>query len=245
MFSGLTRSEQRVLFILIALIALGLGIRNCRRPGDESFRLHSEAENTASSPKEDDDAPEGGVKAEAGQSAGLVDVNSAGEAALTALKGVGPVKASAIIEYRSRNGPFRSKEELLKVRGIGPATLSGLSDEITVGNAAGAGRSGSYAPEASASPEPVSETPSPAETPAPTGEYFDGESAVPAIVNINEASKEELMTLWNVGEKRAEQIIKRRRIHGPFRSVKDIIKIKGIGEKTYQKNRLRMSVDKR
>lgn len=53
-----------------------------------------------------------------------VDLNTADARALDrVLIGVGPAKAEAIVEYRRKNGPFRSAEDLVKVRGIGPKTV--------------------------------------------------------------------------------------------------------------------------
>ena len=64
---------------------------------------------------------------------GLIDVNRASEMELTALRGIGPALARRIVEYREKNGPFRSVEELVQVRGIGPAKLEGFRDRATVG----------------------------------------------------------------------------------------------------------------
>lgn len=52
-------------------------------------------------------------------------------------------------------------------------------------------------------------------------------------ININKASKEELMTLPNIGEKRAEAIIEYRE-NTPFKKIEDIKNVTGIGEKFYQ-----------
>lgn len=53
-----------------------------------------------------------------------VDINSAPAAELAqALDGVGQSKAEAIVAYRDKFGPFMTAEELVAVRGIGPATL--------------------------------------------------------------------------------------------------------------------------
>lgn len=48
-----------------------------------------------------------------------VDVNSASAGLLSYVAGLGPVLARRIVEYREENGPFRSKRELLKVKGMG------------------------------------------------------------------------------------------------------------------------------
>jgi competence protein ComEA len=63
---------------------------------------------------------------------GLVDLNTAGVAELDALPGIGPVLAQRIVEYRSRQGPFRSVEELDDVPGIGPAIAAELAELVTV-----------------------------------------------------------------------------------------------------------------
>ena len=53
-----------------------------------------------------------------------VRINSADQHTLAAkLRGIGPSKAKAIVQYRKVNGPFRQVEELLEVKGIGPAIL--------------------------------------------------------------------------------------------------------------------------
>ncbi|MEU4598577.1 ComEA family DNA-binding protein [Nocardia sp. NPDC023988] len=60
-----------------------------------------------------------------------VDLNSATEAELDALPGVGPVTAKAIITWRTTNGPFTDVAQLGEVNGIGPARLARLRDLVT------------------------------------------------------------------------------------------------------------------
>lgn len=57
-----------------------------------------------------------------------VNINTATEAELQVLPGIGPSRARAIIEDRRVNGQFRSVEELDRVRGIGPGIIEGLRD---------------------------------------------------------------------------------------------------------------------
>lgn len=63
-----------------------------------------------------------------------------------------------------------------------------------------------------------------------------------AQVNINSATKEELMTLPSIGEVRAEAIIKYREENGGFQSPEDLQKVSGIGEKTYADLESRITV---
>lgn len=62
-----------------------------------------------------------------------VNINTATQAELQTLQGIGPAKAKAIVDYRKKNGPFKSPGDLEKVNGIGPATMKQLRKEITVG----------------------------------------------------------------------------------------------------------------
>lgn len=62
-----------------------------------------------------------------------VDLNSANQAQLETVKGIGPVKAKAIIEYRTKNGPFKSVDDLQKVTGFGKKSVDKLRAEVAVG----------------------------------------------------------------------------------------------------------------
>jgi competence protein ComEA len=59
-----------------------------------------------------------------GVSAGPVNVNAADAATLAReLQGIGPAKAEAIVAHREKHGPFRSAEDLSRVKGIGAKTV--------------------------------------------------------------------------------------------------------------------------
>ncbi len=55
------------------------------------------------------------------------------------------------------------------------------------------------------------------------------------VININIATKEELMALPGIGETMAERIITYRRDHNGFKKIEDIMKVKGIGKKKFEK----------
>ncbi len=67
-----------------------------------------------------------------------VNLNTATQEELTALPGIGPSKAKAIIDYRSAH-PFKSVEEVKNVRGIGDHMFESLKGKISVGSVASSG----------------------------------------------------------------------------------------------------------
>ena len=61
-----------------------------------------------------------------------VNVNTATQEQLETLNGIGPAKAKAIIEYRSKNGAFKTVEDLDKVPGIGAGVLGKIRSDVTL-----------------------------------------------------------------------------------------------------------------
>jgi competence protein ComEA len=62
----------------------------------------------------------------------LVNINRASVAELDQLPGVGPSTARAIVEHRERYGPYATVDDLLAVRGIGPAKLAEMRAMVSV-----------------------------------------------------------------------------------------------------------------
>lgn len=63
---------------------------------------------------------------------GVVNVNSANSAQLQTLNGIGPSKAQEILKYRKSHGGFKTVDELVNVKGIGPKTLQNIKTQVSI-----------------------------------------------------------------------------------------------------------------
>lgn len=110
---------KRLLAMLLALLAFGLIAAHLHLPNAaQSWRVspHAAARKQEKMPLS---MPEGEV-----------DINTASEAELDTLPGIGPALAQRIISQREENGLFHYPEDLLSVYGIGEKTLDKLYDLI-------------------------------------------------------------------------------------------------------------------
>ncbi|MFZ1947868.1 MAG: ComEA family DNA-binding protein [bacterium] len=145
----MNRKERLAAAILVATLAAGIVIDIVGREADEDIVDLTEAATAPggqigpAAPGADTagvEAVGGEVGPAGGRSDGAedgdyrrIDINKACLEELVLLPGIGPKKAEAVIEWRSRMGPFGSIEGLLEVRGIGPGTLERLRPYICVG----------------------------------------------------------------------------------------------------------------
>ncbi len=65
-----------------------------------------------------------------------VNLNTATQQQLEEVKGIGPSKAKAIVEYRNKNGQFKSVDDLDKVKGFGKKSIDKLRSDVSVSAAA-------------------------------------------------------------------------------------------------------------
>ena len=78
------------------------------------------------------ESPSGTGSAGGSISNALININTASSEELQKIAGVGPSTAQKIIDYRSTNGRFKSKDEIKNVSGIGDKTYAKMEDKITV-----------------------------------------------------------------------------------------------------------------
>lgn len=121
-----TRDEQAVILFLTAALLIGSAVQLARRV-DPGIAV-------------DLDTPARVGDAEAEAVVWPLDLNSADTTALDRLPGIGPARARAIVDLRERLGRFRSVDDLIEVRGIGPKTLEAIRPLAAV-DSAGAGGS--------------------------------------------------------------------------------------------------------
>jgi competence protein ComEA len=122
--------------------------------------------------------------------AAAVEVNSADQAALESVKGIGPVHAKAIIDERTKNGPFKDADDLAtRVKGIGTKSVTNLEAAGLTINGSGAPPTGAKPATKStssastkAAPAATTPAPAPATTAAPA-------PAAPAEASGTKASK--------------------------------------------------------
>jgi competence protein ComEA len=120
--------------------------------------------------------------------AAAVEVNSADQAALESVKGIGPVHAKAIIDERTKNGPFKDADDLAtRVKGIGTKSVTNLEAAGLTINGSSTPPTGAKA--ATKSSSTASTKAAPAAAPAATTAAATPAPATPAEASGAKASK--------------------------------------------------------
>ncbi len=134
-----------------------------------------------------------------------VDPNTADTVLLQQLPGIGPSKAEAIIAARDSSGPFETVDDLLRVRGIGPATLAEVRPYLGIVGL----------------PEP--------EALGVSHELVPGPALVELPLDLNRATLGQLEALPGVDADMAVAIVEERSVNGPFSSLEDLARVPGAG----------------
>jgi competence protein ComEA len=157
-------------------------------------------------------------------SAALIDLNTADQKTLESLPGIGKSTAKAIIAGR----PYKSVDDLKKVKGISDSKLKAIKDKVMVG----ASPSAQAAQSTPAVPAAAAGMASSAQKEASEKATKSASKLAPGqLVNINTASKAELDALPGIGPTKSQAIIDGR----PYNRIEDIMKVKGIKEGTFNK----------
>ena len=143
-----------------------------------------------------------------------VNINTATSSQLESLPGIGPAKASAIIQYRTDHGPFTTVAQLDNVPGIGSATMANLSGLVSIGDGVTVEKA---AVDRSA---------------APAAAESRASSSAGGKVDINVASASQLESLPGIGPAKAAAIVSYRDSVGAFSRCEDLDKVDGIGPAT-------------
>ncbi len=164
-----------------------------------------------------------------GVAAGLIDINSASEKELESLKGVGSVSAKKIVANR----PYKTVDELSKA-GLSAKTVEAVKPFVTVGKPQTAPVTAAATKAATTAATPVTKAAADATKAAgdvkATAKSTAAAKLAPGTkININTADQATLEKLPEIGPVKAKAIIDGR----PYKSVEDIMKVKGIKGKTF------------
>jgi len=119
-----SRRDRIAVLVIVGLIAAGWGIRLALHIGAGRNAGFEVIRNAVTVP----DTIDGSFTADGV----LVDINTAGEAALETLPMIGPSRARAIVSWRTEHGPFAETADIVKVPGIGEGIFEQIEGRITV-----------------------------------------------------------------------------------------------------------------
>jgi competence protein ComEA len=162
--------------------------------------------------------------------AALIDLNKADQKSLESLPGIGKSTAKAIMAGR----PYKSVDDLKKVKGISDSKFKAIKDLVTVGDATAKPAAAASAAAAGAAAVPAASAEKAASAQKEATEKASKSASKLSMgqrVNINSASKEDLEMIPGIGPTKSQAIIDGR----PYNKIEDIMKVKGIKEGTFNK----------
>ncbi len=131
-WAALTQTEQRVLFILLAALLLGAGIKVYRQSSSPTQHFDYRQQDSVFAALSARAAVEVADTLQRPSGSGKVNLNTATKAELMSLPGIGEVMAERIMTYREDVGPFRSADDLARIKGISKKRIEQLRPLVTV-----------------------------------------------------------------------------------------------------------------
>ena len=115
--------KKILLYIFVFVSSLGIGLYFSERPKSEGITekyIYEKPEEIVMEKSKKAPMPE----------EGFININTATAYELTALPDIGAKMAERIVEFRTQNGEFEVKEDLMRVSGIGDKTFEKIKDKV-------------------------------------------------------------------------------------------------------------------
>ncbi|MDD3051758.1 MAG: helix-hairpin-helix domain-containing protein [Candidatus Cloacimonetes bacterium] len=147
------------------------------------------------------------------------DLRTVTKEELMMVRGIGEKKAEDILTYREQNG-FKSLSDLMNIKGIGKATFEKIRGSFL--------EFGEIYIEKDLKKEEFNK---------------EVENLEIVKIDINTATEQDFMKVKGIGLVKAKKIIELRRIKGKFTSIEELMEVKGIGKKTFEKIAVYLTVE--
>lgn len=128
----MTKSEKIIFLSLIFFLAIGIEVRIFNKQYSKITLQVAENQNLIHKKKNSSSSVKNRIVAKNGKLCGVVDINEGTVEDFASLPFVGKKMAERIIQYRTANGPFKEKTELLKIKEIGVPFYNKIEPYIVV-----------------------------------------------------------------------------------------------------------------
>lgn len=213
-----TKDDRRAARLLLLLAATGLVVRFWQPSGASPGAIAYRA--PGARPSRDSVAARAARLARPLARGERIDLDRAPAEELARLPRIGPGLAARIVADREQHGPFGSLEGLDRVPGVGPTLLAALRPHAM------------FSAEGLVAADPLRRPRSTMDSPlinhADPSSAASAASAAP-LVRLNTASETELAQLPGLGPSLARAIVVERAAHGPYRTLADLKRVRGIG----------------
>ncbi len=211
-----TRDDRRAAVILLVLAAAGLVLRFWQTPGAAPGAVAYRAPSPR--PTRDSVAARAARLARPLAKGERIDLDRASAEELARLPRVGPGLAARIVADREEHGPFGSLEALDRVSGVGPTLLAAIRPHAAFSAAGLVSGDPRSRPRADPGSPLINHGGDPPTAAAPA----------PPMVSLNTASEAELDHLPGIGPALARAIVADRQTHGPYRTLEDLRRVRGL-----------------